>query len=141
MKLFKAQWGAKGPIAVVALGLFSIASLAQAHAMVRSVSIAEGATLTAAPPNLVIVFDHDAGLGSVRLTTASGEVVPLAFTPPRAMGKTFTIPLPRLEADRYKIEWRVIAQDGHVMAAGVNFVISGAPRTLTSAPLPKPKRP
>jgi hypothetical protein len=62
MKLFEAQWGAKGPIAVVALGLFSIASLAQAHAMVRSVSIAEGATLTAAPPNLVIVFDHDAGL-------------------------------------------------------------------------------
>jgi hypothetical protein len=72
MKLFKARWGANGLFAVVALGLFSIASLAQAHAMVRSVSIAE---------------------------------------------------------------------DGHIMAASVNVVISGAPRTITSAPFPKAKRP
>jgi hypothetical protein len=72
MKLFKAQWGANGPIAVVALGLFSIASLVQDHALMRPVSIAE---------------------------------------------------------------------DGHIIAASVNVVISGAPRTITSAPFPKAKRP
>jgi len=103
------------------VGLFGMARFARSHAMERPVST-------------------NAGLGSIRLITANGEVVPLAFTPPQAMGKTFTIPLPRLEADRYKIEWQVNAEDGHVMAAGLNFLISGAPCMLTSAPLPKPKQ-
>jgi hypothetical protein len=64
----------------------------------------------------------------------------LCAIPPQAIGKTFTIPMLRLEADRSKIEGQVTAEDGHDMATGGNLVISGAAHMLTSAPLPKPKR-
>jgi copper resistance protein C len=135
-----------GSLASVSLVLASIISgAAFAHTMMKSTSITDGAVLSAAPANFVLVFDHDAGLGSVRLTTAAGEIVPLNFTPSRAMSKSFSIPLPRLEPDQYRLDWRVIASDGHVMASGVSFRVTGAARpaatTGQSSTQPKTKRP
>lgn len=109
-------------LAVLALGL---ASTALAHTMLRSTSIADGARLETAPPSVTIRFQHAAGLGSVQLATATGERVPLSYTPPRAMSDTFAIPLPRLEPDRYRLSWRVIADDGHVMAGAISFTVTG----------------
>jgi copper resistance protein C len=111
--------------AVLAALVFSTAGVALAHTMVRSTSISEGARLEVSPPSVTIRFEHAAGMGSVQLATATGERVPLSYTPPRAMSDAFVIPLPRLEPDRYRLSWRVIADDGHVMAGALNFTVTG----------------
>lgn len=121
-----------GTLAVTTV-LLAWAATAQAHTMVRAVSIAEGAVLASSPPSVTITFDHPAGMGAVRLETATGERVPIAWTPPRTLSASFTIPLPRLDPDRYRLSWRVVAQDGHVMAGAVNFSVAiSPPPTSTS---------
>lgn len=128
-------------IAVIMIGGLA-ANSALAHTMVKSTTIAEGATLAASPPSVTVVFDHAAGVGSVRLTTVTGETIPLNFTPPRTKVTSFTIPLPRLDPDRYKLEWRAIAQDGHVMAGGLSFGVTGGAKPAPAvAALPQAKRP
>lgn len=94
-----------------------------AHATQKSVSITDGATLRAAPQNIVIAFEHAARFGSVQVHTATGERIPVDYAPPSAPMTTFTIPLPTLAPDGYRITWRVIAEDGHVMTGGVSFTV------------------
>lgn len=98
-------------------------SAALAHTMVQSVSITEGARLQAPPEQLTIRFEHAARFGSVRLETAAGERIPVTYTPPNEATTIFTIPLPTLAPDRYRVTWRVIAEDGHVMTGAVSFAI------------------
>lgn len=111
-------------MAFVAALLAAFSPIAYAHTMVQSVTIADRSTLRAPPENISITFEHAASFGSARLTTATGEVIPLTYTPPRGASRTFTIPLPRLDPDRYRFTWRVIAEDGHVMSGGVMFTVA-----------------
>jgi methionine-rich copper-binding protein CopC len=127
--------------ALVTSTLSLMSTGAFAHTMIKSTTIAEGATLGASPPSVTVVLEHAAGIGSVRLTTVTGETIPLTFTPPRTIVATFTIPLPRLDPDRYKLEWRAIAQDGHVMAGAINFAVTGGARPMPTMAPPNAKRP
>lgn len=105
-------------------GLITPLGLAHAHTMEREISIANESVLTKAPETFTISFVHAARFGSVQLRTATGETIPVRYQPPPAAATRFTIPLPRLAPDRYRLTWRVIAEDGHVMTGNVNFTIA-----------------
>lgn len=111
-------------ILLTAAIVFAPLALAQAHTMERAISIANDAVLQAAPETFTVSFVHPARFGSVQLRTATGETVPIRFQPPANAATTFTIPLPKLVPDRYRLTWRVIAEDGHVMTGSVNFTIA-----------------
>lgn len=99
-------------------------AMAQAHTMERAVSIANNAVLQTAPETFTVSYVHPARFGSVQLRTATGETVPIRYQPPANATTTFTIPLPKLAPDSYRLTWRVIAEDGHVMSGTVNFTIA-----------------
>lgn len=99
-------------------------AMAQAHTMERAVSIANNAVLQAAPETFTVSYVHPARFGSVQLRTATGETVPIRYQPPANATTTFTIPLPKLAPDSYRLTWRVIAEDGHVMTGNVTFTIA-----------------
>jgi copper resistance protein C len=96
----------------------------QAHTMVQSVSIKNGAVLSTPPSEITVTFEHPARFGSVQLTTLTGERVALDYQLPDTMQRMMSVALPKLAPDRYRFSWRVIAQDGHVMAGSVNFSIA-----------------
>lgn len=112
---------------VAALAAMALAApgAAAAHTMVKSVSIAEGAKLKAAPPSVTVTMGHPVGVGGASLATAAGKDVPLQFKPTRAMTATFTVPLPKLAPDSYRLSWRTVSDDGHVMTGGVSFTVTG----------------
>lgn len=115
-----------GRALLLAAGLLATPlAMAQAHTMERAVSIANNAVLQTAPETFTVSYVHPARFGSVQLRTATGETVALRYQPPANATTTFTIPLPRLTPDRYRLTWRVIAEDGHVMTGTVNFTIAG----------------
>lgn len=104
--------------------LLASSGMAQAHTMERAISIANNAVLQAAPETFTVSYVHPARFGSVQLRTATGETVPIRYQPPANATTTFKIPLPKLAPDRYRLTWRVIAEDGHVMSGTVNFTIA-----------------
>lgn len=112
-------------MAIVTAALIAAATPALAHTAVRETNIAENATLARAPANFTVVFSGATGLANITLTDATGRVVPLNYTPPRAMASSFTIPLPTLAPGAYTLAWRTIAHDGHAMPGAIHFTISG----------------
>jgi hypothetical protein len=111
-------------LAAASLPLLAVAP-ALAHTSVREMSIAENARLPSAPESFTIVFSGHTGLANVTLSNAAGEAIPLAFTAPREMAASYTIPLPALQAGAYTLSWRTIAHDGHAMPGAVHFVVTG----------------
>lgn len=96
-----------------------------AHTSVRETNIAENATLAASPEGFTIVFSGETGLAAVTLTNGAGQPIALAYTPPRTMASTFTIPLPALAPGAYTIAWRTMARDGHAMPGAIHFTVAG----------------
>jgi methionine-rich copper-binding protein CopC len=62
-------------------------------------------------------------LSRIRLVPARGDAQVL---PLRAAGPVDTLEasLPRLAAGRYRIEWRVLSTDGHVVSGAFGFSVS-----------------
>lgn len=116
-RLFLALVAASLPIASVAPAL--------AHTAVRETSIADNATLSAAPANFTVTFSAATALANVRLTDAAGHEIALDYMPPRTRAAAFTIPLPALAPGAYTISWRTMASDGHVMPGAVRFTVAG----------------
>lgn len=111
-------------LAALSAVMVVVADPAFAHSMLKSSSITEGAVLTAQPKHIVLTFKHEVGLSSIGLTDSVGEKVAMSYSPPKAMSLTFDVPLPALRSDSYKLSWRAIASDGHVMTGEVNFSVA-----------------
>jgi methionine-rich copper-binding protein CopC len=113
-------------LALVAMSLqIGAASPALAHTAVRETSIADNATLSAAPTTFTVTFSAATGLANVTLTNAAGREIALDYTPPHAMAASFAIPLPALTPGAYTISWRTMSHDGHVMPGAIHFTVAG----------------
>jgi methionine-rich copper-binding protein CopC len=113
-------------LALVAMSLpVAATSPALAHTAVRETSIADNASLSAAPTNFTITFSAATGLANVTLANATGREIALAYTPPHAMAVSFAIPLPALTPGAYTISWRTMSHDGHVMPGAIHFTVAG----------------
>ena len=130
-----------GRLFVVALLLALIfAQRAEAHAtLVRSTPPA-GATLDAAPKELVLEFseDLDPGFSTVQLLNSSNQVVnpgPGAIDP--ATPRVLRLALGALPKGGYIANWRVRSVDSHVSQGTVPFGIGVAVATTTLIPPPR----
>jgi methionine-rich copper-binding protein CopC len=122
------------PIAAVAIVMaLALAAPASAHTSLRRSNIADGAILAENPRVFTMEFGADSGLAAVTLTDAAGRAIPLNFTPTRSIAKTFSVPLPALSPGAYRLAWRIVGGDGHVMNGAVNFRV-GESAPAASAP-------
>jgi methionine-rich copper-binding protein CopC len=112
------------PLALAALAVL-LASAAAAHSLLIA-SIPAADTVVAAAPAVALRFNNriEKKLSQIRLVPGRG---PAQLLPVRTDGAVDTLeaPLPPLAAGRYRVEWRVLSTDGHVVN-GV-FVFSVAP--------------
>ncbi len=110
--------------------LMAIPVLAQAHAILVSSSPRDKAVLKSAPKQVVLRFDAriEKGLTKVTLHDGSGKRVKL---PGESKGfksgppNHVIIPMPKLKPGSYRLEYRVLAADGHVTPGLLRFKIAG----------------
>lgn len=97
-------------------------SMGGAAMAMPEMSIADGAVLSEAevPDSVSIRFDHAMTLDRVILTTLAGETIALQ---PDGGGMQWTAPLPALQPDEYRLDWRARGADGHVMSGGISFAV------------------
>jgi methionine-rich copper-binding protein CopC len=104
--------------ALVAFGV-----TANAHAHLQKSSPADNSVITTSPPNLVLNFSEAARLTALSIQKGSEpeqKVKPL----PTAVAQQISVPLPPLTAGIYAVNWRVVSEDGHMMAGALHFTIS-----------------
>ncbi|MFC7738535.1 copper resistance protein CopC [Roseomonas sp. GCM10028921] len=100
-------------------------SVASAHAMLHSSDPADGATLAASPRALNLAFSEDCRVTSMRLLDEAGREHPVRREGGRAASSrasaTVANPLP---PGAYRLEWRAMGDDGHVMSGAVRFAVN-----------------
>ena len=101
-----------------------LASAAQAHSLLLSSVPPAGAVVNGAPV-VTLRFNNriEKKLSRIRLAPPRGEAQALTV---RADGAVDALeaPLPPLAAGRYRVDWRVLSTDGHVVSGTFAFSVS-----------------
>jgi methionine-rich copper-binding protein CopC len=101
-----------------------LASAAHAHSLLLSSVPSAGATVNGAPA-VTLRFNNriEKKLSRIRLVFPRGEAHALTV---RADGAVDALeaPLPPLAGGRYRVEWRVLSTDGHLVSGVVPFRVA-----------------
>lgn len=125
---------------LAALLALALVGRAEAHANLLRSSIAPGATLDAAPAELVLEFSErlDPSFTRVQLFNSANQVVnagPGTIDP--GSPRTLRLPLGELPRDSYTAVWRALSlDDGHTSEGNVPFGVGVAARAGSLVPPP-----
>jgi methionine-rich copper-binding protein CopC len=110
---------------MLALGLF-FAVAAEAHTALKS-SVPAADAAVAAPQTIELVFGGEVRLTSVALTDAAGAAKHLDDVP-TAIASTFKLAIHEpLAPGAYKIVWRAVGADTHIVSGELAFTVTAAP--------------
>ena len=124
-------------VAIVGLLLGVLSSLvmatgADAHAALRSISPDDGSMLTVAPTTVVLTFDEPIGTSFATVSVA-GPAGSVSTGRAAVDGVTVTQALMAgLPNGRYTVSFHVVSEDGHPVSDRTTFTVA----TPTAAPLP-----
>lgn len=110
----------------VLTGLLAVclaAPLAAAHTTVKSATLEDGGIYQTMPETFDLVFAQKVGLAGFSITDADGHSVDIDYTPPKSMETNFSIALPQLGRGHYRVSWRAMAKDGHVLTGALSFTV------------------
>lgn len=113
------------------LSLIGAATVAHAHAHLLS-STPVDKSRVAAPAAVELKFSAAVRLTALTLQRGKESAKPLAPLPDKA-GTSLSVPLPKLEAGDYVVEWRVASVDGHIMSGKVGFTVDPAAKPAAPA--------
>jgi len=114
----------------IAIAALSATGLAEAHAHLHSSTPANHSRLSVAPKTVTLEFEEPVQLTALSVKKAEGEPQKITSLP-AAASKTFSLPLPAIDAGTYVITWRAVSDDGHVMSATIQFSIKPAASSAT----------
>ena len=100
--------------------LLPATSLAHTH-LLRSAPV-ENAVLEKSPPVATLVFAEPVTLTAVKIESSEGGEIPVKSLPAKPAAE-LSVALPTLSLGRYKISWRAISDDGHIMSGEIHFTI------------------
>ena len=105
-------------------GLLAFAAAsALAHGGRHTTSPENGAVLAEAPSQVVLTFTRRVRLTRVRLTRDESEAVDLALGSQTSFASRFVLPLTNAGRGIYRIEWRGLADDGHIVRGTFTFQV------------------
>jgi methionine-rich copper-binding protein CopC len=106
--------------------ILAVVPRAVAHSLLLESAPAAGATLPAAPSELVLRFNNriEKSLSSVRLRDAGGAAQPLVIAVDAGAADRVVATMPALSPGRWRVEWQVLSTDGHVVAGRFEFRIA-----------------
>jgi methionine-rich copper-binding protein CopC len=105
--------------------LLACASVADAHAHLRSSVPADASTLSVSPPSLVLNFSEAALLTAATIQKEGATARKLVPLPTRASVQV-SFALPPLAPGAYVVSWRALSDDGHIMPGRIHFTIAAA---------------
>ena len=111
-------------IVLAAVFTLALASAADAHSLLLSSVPTAGAVVSGAPA-VTLRFNNriEKKLCQIRLLSPRGEAETLPVRTDGALD-ALEAPLPPLAAGRYRVNWRVLSTDGHVVSGTFAFSVS-----------------
>src|SRR4051794_14277556 len=111
-----------GLLIVLLMCALAWAPAAFAHANVVSTTPADGATVSAAPTEVRVLFDDPMIVGPGNAVVSADRTSVLAGKPRvERAGRELVLPLERLENGDYSVRWRIVSDDGHLESGVLAF--------------------
>jgi copper transport protein len=114
------------------LALMTCASVAHAHAHLKSSIPADASTSSTAPHEVVLTLSEAAKLTTASIQKQGGAEQALTSLPAKAAVEVH-VPLPALEPGAYVMSWRALSDDGHIMPGQIHFTIAAKAATPPAA--------
>ena len=111
------------------------------HATLLRSEPAKGSTIAASPSRIYLVFSEEVepSLGGIRLVGPGGRIVSLKPTgDPRNVSALVAAVTAPLSPGTWRVEWRIVSEDGHPIDGDFTFAVAGAGGDSTSAVVPTP---
>jgi methionine-rich copper-binding protein CopC len=96
---------------------------AWAHAHLEESLPADGSVIHSAPSQLVLRFSESAQLTALSIEKSDGSRQKIAPLPQGAQTRV-VVPLPALAPGRYRVSWRALGADGHLVPGQIQFTLS-----------------
>jgi methionine-rich copper-binding protein CopC len=107
----------------VLMGVLALrVAAAGAHAHLEGASPADQAVLHSAPRELTLHFSEPAQLTALTLEREGSA--PAALTLPSGQAQRIVVPLPSLVPGHYRVSFRALSADGHIVPGQVRFTLS-----------------
>ena len=107
---------------ILLAGLFGLMTSAVfAHPRLSMSTPENGAVLTAVPTHVLLTFETQIRLTKIEMTHQPHRAIQLDLGDQKAFATEFVVPLTRMGKGQYRIEWRGLAIDGHVMRGDLTF--------------------
>jgi copper transport protein len=111
------------------------------HATLLSSEPAKGSTIASPPARIYLVFSEEveASLGRIQLVGPGGRVVVLKTSgDPRNVSALVGPVTTPLDAGRWRVEWRIVSEDGHPIDGAFTFTVAAGRTDSTAAAAPPP---
>lgn len=108
---------------LIALGYLLAVNTAMAHNTLTASVPSDQALLTESPDAIQLRFSDATYLEGIELTTLDGKNIPLEVEPTQTAARQFTIPVPALGNDEYRVAWVVVGDDTHEIKGEFSFKV------------------
>ena len=117
-------------VLVLLLAVLALPMEVQSHAVLVSSTPRDNSTVKSSPKRVVLNFDAriEKNVSRVSLSSTKGPKVALKMPDGGYTGgkvNQLIVPMPLLKPGSYKLEYRVLASDGHLTPGLVRFTVSG----------------
>jgi methionine-rich copper-binding protein CopC len=105
--------------------VLALAGSAFAHSLLLESRPAAG-SIGVAPGTLTVRFNNriEKALSRLKLVNERGEALPLVAPAADGPADRLSAPLPPLPPGSYRVEWRVLSTDGHIVSGSFSFRVA-----------------
>lgn len=113
--------------ALIILALLAMLVPATAHSPLERSVPAEGAELAAVPEKIDMTFAAPARVMKVEMTHTNGDASGTVTVdiPTRDKIETISLTPDFMGAGAYRVDWRALSEDGHVITGTFSFTVTG----------------
>ena len=110
-------------ILLVVIWAIGLSSDAFAHSKVNFTSPEDGAVLKQVPASLQMQFGNKISLTKIRIYIEDQNPIDLGLDHSKGFEDRFSFPLSTEMDGKYRVEWRGLSIDGHVMQGEFTFTV------------------
>ena len=124
--------------ALAIVAILRVYAMASAHVTLVSSSPAAGSRLEAAPSRIRLEFSEtlQASLAKLSIVSPDGNELPLRAASDPANAYALIAPATLTAAGTFRVNWRVVSDDGHPVSGSFTFTVG--PAAATSSPVATP---
>lgn len=107
---------------ILAVATFAVSSSLFANGMMKDSFPKDGAMMMNPTDRVEVNFEKPMKLVNLKVVDSIGKPVSIDFKRSKQAATNFKAKIPNLKSDNYKVYWKAVGEDGHMMKGSFGFM-------------------